>query len=148
MIRYIWKRHHGRPSRHDGTPADAIVAALQSGNLSAIASHLRDCVVPDPRAIAWLADQLDPPSDRDSRFVIKRARKVRTRSPDSIAEIMRIGAIVARELHRSKKLEAALQYVMTESPEVPVPLRRSTARRAYQFYKRTRAIENIRISMD
>jgi hypothetical protein len=148
MVRYIWKRHHGRPSRHHGTPTDAIEAAIEAGDLPVIATHLRDTELPDPRVISWLADQFDPPSERHSHFVIKAARKARSRSAVLTAEAMRIGAIVDREFQKSKKLEAALQYVMTQSAEVPVPVTRSTARRAYKLYRRTRPIENIVISMD
>jgi hypothetical protein len=47
---------------------------------------------------------------------------------------MFFGSRIERKHREFEKLEATLQYFMTESAEVPNPVSRSKARRAYDYY--------------
>jgi hypothetical protein len=134
--RYLWKRAHGRPQRDAKSSSDAIQSELDAGNLTFVAAQVRNPNL-DRRILSWLADQLDPASPRDARLISRRLRG-RPRRPtlrcSADTHLMLLGSKIERKRREFGKLEAALQYFMTKSAEVPNPVSRSKARRAYDYY--------------
>jgi hypothetical protein len=146
-IRYVWKRSHGRP-RHVERVDDPVQTALDGGDLPVVAKNLRTPSNPDPRVIAWLADQLDP-EPGGSHFEIKLPRGRRPRHPKSVlpftnnnTRTMRLGAKIGRLYRQYGKLEAALEEVMAEAKEAGNKLSRSSACRAYVQHMNRRAMKN------
>jgi hypothetical protein len=139
--RYLWKRAHGRPSRDTRSSRHSIGSALESGNLAFVAAQLRESPDLNRQIHLWLADQLDPASLSDSHIISRRARGRAPRNGGPYAtrcaadtRRMFFGSMIERKHREFQKLEATLQYFMTKSAEVPNPVSRSKARRAYDYY--------------
>jgi hypothetical protein len=135
--RYVWKAHHGRPRRRLNAVSDSLQAALDDGGLGVVASHLRTTSKLDPRVISWVADQMDPDQGR-SHFRVKHPRGPRSRSgttglpfANDIPKML-LGAKIARLHQTYGKLEAAL----ADCEEAGSGMSRSTARRAYDYYRK------------
>jgi hypothetical protein len=129
-VRYLFKRARGYPASIYPKPTDPLVLAMLGGDLPVIADHLRHSKDLDGRIVAWLADQFDPRSPNDSRFVIKRARKVRRPNEAKLAEYKGIGEFVERKVREGMVLKAAIIDVMKE-----MSVKRAKAYRAYRRYK-------------
>jgi hypothetical protein len=149
MARWEWRARRGRPRRRSTNSEDPLGSALATGDLKVIADHLRAPASPDrQRVVSWLLEQLDCKSQFASHFVVKRPQRRGVKPNELTAARMRIGQIVDREFRRHGKLEAALQYVMTKSEEVPHPMTRSAARRAYDLYKDRTVSKNLTVLVD
>jgi hypothetical protein len=144
--RYVWRRARGRPLLGTRSSSGSILSAPENGNLTFVADQLRNPQNLHPLIRSWLADQLDPASPRDSRLVNRQARgrpprhaRSRAKFRGADTHIMFLGAKIERKRKQFGKLEAALHHFMTKSAEVPKPVSRSRARRAYEFYHKRMA---------
>jgi hypothetical protein len=152
--RYVLKKSNGRPLRKPRSGSTApIEAMLLSDDLKAIAYHLRTASYPDPLVRAWLTERLDPSSDRQSRFTIKRPRGRFPRQSElgkkicpSETRALLLGSKIHRKHKEWGKLESALQHFTVKSNAVPRPVSRSKARRVYDLYQQmVTRIKNPRI---
>ena len=110
---YIWKRRWGRPKIRIPGRHDPLEIAMQDGNISVIADHLRHSDE-DPRITTWLGDQFDPRATRDSRFVSKLSRKKSQTAEASLKKKLGVGEFIERSIQQGLPRKAAVSDAMAQ----------------------------------
>jgi hypothetical protein len=127
--RYILKHPNGRPWLISRDP-DPLVTAMRTGDLKAMADHVREATLPDERVLSWVADGLDQRTPDADRIVVKLTPgRPDHKTPFKKCVDQEIAFRVERDFRRYRKLDAAL-YAAAQQYGLSV----TTVRRKWKKY--------------